>query len=101
MRPILFSVFSLPIYGYGVMLGLSVFVGCRLALHLAERDGLDAVAMRRCCLYTLAAALVGARLLFVATNPGQFPGLLDVLRVYEGGMVAYGGFLGGFFGSVI
>jgi phosphatidylglycerol:prolipoprotein diacylglycerol transferase len=83
------------------MLCLAVIVGRLLAVRLAERDGMDRELMGRCCAWTLAGALVGARLLYVVTNPGQFQRFGDAFRFWEGGMVAYGGFLGGFLGSLI
>jgi phosphatidylglycerol:prolipoprotein diacylglycerol transferase len=104
MRPILFSLpFGLPLYGYGAMLCLSVIVGRLLALRLAERAGMDAKQMSRCCAWTLAGACIGARLLFVVTNLDQFDRvdrIADVFRWWEGGIVAYGGFLGGLAGTI-
>src|SRR5512139_848240 len=59
----------LPIYSYGVMLGISLIVGWYLTLGLAERDGLPREMLANCYVITALAALLGARLLFVATNP--------------------------------
>ena len=101
MRPILFHLpFGLPLYAYGAMLCLSVIIGRLLAVRLAERAGMDARLMDRCCVWTLAAALIGARLLFVVTNLDQFDRLSNLFRWWDGGVVAYGGFLGGFLGAV-
>lgn len=97
MRAILLSLpFGLPLYAYGTMLCLSVVIGRILAVRIAERDGLDPKLMDRACVWALAGALVGTRLLFVATSPDQIDGILDVFRFWNGGLVAYGGFLGGF-----
>jgi len=102
MRPTLFTLpFGLPIYGYGAMLCLSVVVGRWLALRLAERDGLDPTLMNRACGWALGGALLGARLLYVVTNPGGFDSLTDVFAWWKGGVVAYGGFLGGFVATLI
>ncbi|WP_394835307.1 prolipoprotein diacylglyceryl transferase [Pendulispora rubella] len=97
---------NLPIYSYGVMLGLSLVVGWYLTLTLAERDGLPKETMANCYVFTAIAALVGARLLYVVTNLEEFEN--DTTHVFEfgkifalrsGGLVAYGGFIGGFLGS--
>ena len=102
MRPVLFYLpFGLPLYGYGAMLLLSVLVGRFLALRLAERAGMDPKLMDRCCLWTLAAALIGSRVLFVVTNLDQFHHVSEIFRLWDSGIVAYGGFLGGFVGTVI
>ena len=91
---------SLPIYSYGAMLCASLVVGWFLTLGLGARQGLPRELLANCYFLTAIAALVGSRLLYVLTNPSEFRDLLDVLAVRRGGLVAYGGFLGGFFGSV-
>src|SRR5271163_1524057 len=90
---------SLPIYAYGVMLGLSLVVGWYLTLPLAERDGLPRETMANCYVVTALCALAGSRLLYVATNQDEFQTLSDVFALRSGGLVAYGGFMGGFAGS--
>jgi phosphatidylglycerol---prolipoprotein diacylglyceryl transferase len=92
MRPILFYLpFGIPLYAYGLMLTLSVIGGRLLAIRLAARAGIDPKLADRCAVWTFAGAFVGARLLFVATNLDQF----DSVAWWKGGVVAYGGFLGG------
>src|SRR5215831_13370404 len=77
------------------MLCLSVVVGQWLALRLAARDGLDPSLMLRACAWALAGAIVGARLLYVVTNPTSFADLADVFAWWRGG------FLGGFLATLI
>jgi len=101
MRPVLFRLFGLPLYSYGVMLGLSLVVGWFLTLALCERDGLDRRTMGRCYVWTAAAAIAGARLLYVFTNLDRFDHLTDLVKLNQGGLVAYGGFLGGLVGSAL
>ncbi len=96
-----FNASNLPIYSYGVMLGLSLVVGWYLTLGLAERDGLPKEAMANCYVVTALTAIVGSRLLYVATNLEEFHSVVDVFKLRSGGLVAYGGFLGGFLGSVV
>jgi phosphatidylglycerol:prolipoprotein diacylglycerol transferase len=55
--------------------------------------------LANCYFVTAIAALIGARVLYVLTNLAEFHGFLDMLAVRRGGLVAYGGFLGGFAGS--
>lgn len=90
---------TLPLYSYGVMLGLSFIVGWYLTLGLAEREGLPREIMANCYVVTALSAVVASRLLFVVTNLESFESIGEVFEIRSGGMVAYGGFLGGFFGS--
>lgn len=96
-----FEAANLPIYSYGVMLGLSLVVGWYLTLALAERDGLPKETMANCYVITAIAAIVGARILYVVTNPDEFKQASDFFALRRGGLVAYGGFLGGLLGSWI
>lgn len=90
----------LPIYSYGVMLGLSLIVGWYLVLGLCERDGMNREQAGRLYVWTAVCSVIAARLLYVLTNLDRFDSVLDVFRVWEGGLVAYGGFIGGFLTGV-
>lgn len=90
---------TLPIYSYGVMLGLSFIVGWYLTLMLAEKDGLPKETMANCYVVTAIAALIGSRVLYVVTNLSEFDTLKDLFALRRGGLVAYGGFIGGYLGS--
>jgi len=48
---------------------------------------------------TAVCAVVMSRLLYILTNLGEFNSIADVFSMSSGGLVAYGGFLGGFLGS--
>ena len=101
MHPILLRLpGGVPIYSYGVMLGLSIVVGSFISRYFAEkRDGVDPALTGWLYATTIVSALFGARLLYVLTNLERFDGLADFIRLTDGGLVAYGGFLGGFLGS--
>ena len=98
-RGVEYKIDALPIYSYGVLLGTSLIVGWFLSLGLAQRDGLPRDTMANCYVITAIAALVGARLLYIVTNPSQFDTTADFFALRRGGLVAYGGFVGGFLGS--
>lgn len=108
--PWLGKVTSLPIYSYGVMLGLSIVVGWNLTLGLASRDFAKYArtpeqqddfreAMANCYVITALLAIAGAKVLYILTNLSEFHGFSDLFALGRGGLVAYGGFLGGFVGS--
>jgi phosphatidylglycerol---prolipoprotein diacylglyceryl transferase len=98
-RGVQFEAANLPIYSYGVMLGLSLVVGWYLSLTLADRDGLPKETMANCYVITAVAAIIGSRLLYIVTNLDEFKTFSDVFALRRGGLVAYGGFIGGFIGS--
>jgi phosphatidylglycerol:prolipoprotein diacylglycerol transferase len=83
------------------MLTVSVIVGRLIALRLAERVGIKWTVADRCATWTLLGAIVGSRLLYVATNLDQFDHVLDIFAWWKGGVVAYGGFLGGLAAALV
>jgi phosphatidylglycerol:prolipoprotein diacylglycerol transferase len=83
------------------MLTVSVIAGRLLAIRLAERAGIARNHADHCATWTLVGAIVGCRLLYVVTNPDQFDHLLDVFAVWQGGVVAYGGFVGGLVAAIL
>jgi phosphatidylglycerol:prolipoprotein diacylglycerol transferase len=92
---------SIPIHSYGVMLGLSLVVGWYLTLGLAEKDGMPKETMANCYVVTAISAVVMSRVLYFVTNPDEFKSFWELFALWRGGLVAYGGFLGGFLGSYV
>lgn len=104
MHPILFEIptpwGALPIYSYGVMLGTSMILAWYVVMWLGEREGWERETLANAFIVTAITAIVGARLLYVATNAQEFDSIGDLFALRRGGLVAYGGFLGGFFGAL-
>jgi phosphatidylglycerol:prolipoprotein diacylglycerol transferase len=93
------AVTRIPIYSYGVMLGLSLVVGWYLTLGLAKRDGLPPETMANNYVVTAVVAVLGSRVLYILTNLNEFDTFASMFAMRRGGLVAYGGFLGGLAGS--
>ncbi len=105
MDPILVRVpgINLPIQAYSGMLALSFLVGWYVVMRLGRQAGLERSFMAGAFTWTAVSAIVGSRVLYILANPSQFHGAsaLEWINIRNGGIVAYGGFLGGFLGSWI
>jgi phosphatidylglycerol:prolipoprotein diacylglycerol transferase len=88
-----------PIFSYGVMLGTSMVVGWFLALRLAKNDGIPNEQAGAIYMWTAVWSIIGARLLYVITEWQEFANPLDAFLLNKGGLVAYGGMIGGFLAS--
>lgn len=86
-----------PIYAYGVMLGTSLFVGWFLAMRLAKQDNIDQQDAGNIYMWTAIWSIIGARVLWFLTTPGI--SLSELPKINQGGLVAYGGMIGGFLAS--
>ena len=88
----------LPIYAYGVMLGTSLIVGWFVAMRLAREDGIPEQDAATIYMWTAVWSIIGSRLLWFITDPAP-KSFLDLLMVWQGGLVAYGGMIAGFLAS--
>lgn len=96
MRPVLFEIplVNFPIHSYGVMLGISFLLGWSICLRLAEKAGIDRLLGSRALFWTLVFSIVGARIMYFVAQPDRFS-FIDLFKIWEGGLVAYGGMIGG------
>ncbi|MEO5767038.1 MAG: prolipoprotein diacylglyceryl transferase [Polyangia bacterium] len=89
-----------PIYAYGVMLGTSMIVGWFLAMRHAKQDQMSTEAAGAIYMWSAVYSIIGARLLYVITNLSFFTrDPMEIIRVNNGGLVAYGGMIGGLLAS--
>lgn len=106
MRQVLFYVpFSLlgfqdvPVYGYGMMLFLAYVLCSWLAGRLAKREKIDPNLLTDLALWLFGSGILGARLVFVFTEPDRFRNdWLRFFKLWDGGLVFYGSVLGGLVG---
>jgi phosphatidylglycerol:prolipoprotein diacylglycerol transferase len=88
----------LPIYAYGVMLGTSLIVGWFVAMKLAKQDGIPEREAGTIYMWTAVWSIIGSRVLWFVTDPSP-KGALELFKVWQGGLVAYGGMIAGFLAS--
>lgn len=97
MYPVLFKVPLLgwEIYSFGVLLALSLLVAWLLVHWLAGNEGFPRETVGDAFVITALGGVLGARLHYVLTNIEDFANPIEILRVSEGGLTAYGGLIGG------
>jgi phosphatidylglycerol:prolipoprotein diacylglycerol transferase len=77
------------------MIALGFFLGIVLAMRTARRLGEDPEKIMDLSFYILVAAIVGSRLFYVMTAWDTFAdNPLEILKIWKGGLVFYGGFIG-------
>ena len=96
MIPILFKIGPFTVYTYGVLIALGLFVALQYLLALTRKHGIDDGKIMDVVLVALLSGFAGARLTYVLFNLRDYLGHpLDVLKIWQGGLVFYGGFLSG------
>lgn len=96
MRPILFQIGPIPVHSYGLMLVIGFFVGIWNACREAERRGYKPELILDMALPLLLVSVIACRLLYVILNLDDFHSLIQVVRVWDGGLSFHGAFIGGF-----
>jgi phosphatidylglycerol:prolipoprotein diacylglycerol transferase len=102
MHPVLFQIFGFSVPSYGFLLALSFLVGAGLAAWRANRAGLNAEAILDLAILIILGASAGSRIYYVVLHWEEFQGdwigaliPLPGSGQSAGGLVFYGGFLGG------
>ena len=102
MSSVCFYIFGRPIYWYGVMIA-AAFLACitHLAL-LGRREGRPYAFVSDFGFWVMVSGIIGARSAYVLANLNYFiqdPAL--IIRVDQGGLIYYGGFIGAALAAVI
>ncbi len=101
--PIPFTDAVLPIQPFGVLVAIGVILGMKLAEIRARRLGIRPHVVSDAIIHMLVGGFLGARLLnwlfyfpeAIAEDPMQ------ILRIWEGGLSSYGGFVGAIAGTAL
>ncbi|MFG0265259.1 MAG: prolipoprotein diacylglyceryl transferase [Rhodopirellula sp. JB055] len=98
---------GVAVRGYGMFLMLAAIASVGLAAWRAERAGLGADSILQLAPWTFIGGLLGARIFYVTQyfhdflRPTWTETLMSMAALNQGGLVVYGGFIGGFIASMI
>ena len=98
---IAFSIGSIEVRWYGIILTLGILAGVMYALYRARHEGVSTDDVLDFAIWTVLIAIVGARAYFVlttlknASGEWNYHSFLDVIAIWEGGIAIYGAIIGG------
>jgi len=93
MYPILFSIGPLTLRSYGLMVALGFALSIYLAWREAQREGVDSEKFLDMALWVVISGIIGARILYVVVSWQEFVNNpLAIFKIWQGGLVFYGGF---------
>jgi len=96
LYPELLTIGPLTIHTYGVFYALGILTAIFLAEYLYQKNGGKAGTFQDMGFFVVIGILVGARALFILVNLEYFLKTpLDVFKIWNGGLVFYGGLIGG------
>lgn len=97
----IFELGPLKLHSYGFMLAVAFLVGIWLASREAKRLGENPDDVQNLAFWILLSSIVGSRLFHVIVFWDQMDSIWEPFKIWEGGLVYYGGFLGAVLASII
>lgn len=95
MYPELFRIGQLTIYTHGVLAVLGIILGSFFIFILAKNAKLNTAFLFDNIIYSVLVGVIGARITYFFLYRDQFKSLSEILYLWQGGMVSYGGFIPG------
>lgn len=97
----LFHVGSLTIYTYGFFVMLAVLAASVMIYLLAQKAKLQKTVIFDLVIYTLLFGIIGARITYYILYPDQFSSFWEIFKIWQGGLVSWGGFVLGIAAAVL
>lgn len=101
MRPIIFSIFNRPIYGYGTMIAVGIIAALLLLSHRAKKKGYDEDSIFNMAILAVVLGVLGGKVLYIITELKSIIESPSQLMDFGNGFVVYGSILGGILGVII
>ena len=96
MHPTLLKIGFLEIHTYGVFVALGFFAAFKLLLFYGKKSDFSLTLIETLTFLVFIFSLLGARLFYVLISWQEFAGNpSDIFKIWQGGLVFWGGFLGG------
>ncbi|MBU8910431.1 MAG: prolipoprotein diacylglyceryl transferase [Desulfobacterales bacterium] len=102
MHPVLFHIGSVKLYTYGLFVALGFMTAIWVSKKNATSHGISSQTITDIFFVILISALLGSRLLYVLINFDFYKSnLLDIFKIWNGGLVFFGGFIAAVAATVI
>ncbi len=102
VHPTLLKFQGIELHTYGLLLAIAFLLGIQLFVARSRARGLPEEPMHTLALWLLLLAIAGGRALFVLTHWSDYaPDPLAIFRLWEGGLMLYGGYILAIAGGIV
>lgn len=101
MRKVLFELFGIKVYSYGLMIAIGIILAGIMFIKRAKRDKYDEDHLFNALIITVISGVVGAKLLYIIVEIKSIISNPSMLKNIGSGFVVYGGIIGGILGLLI
>ena len=96
MNPVLFTIYGFEIRWYSVLMLLGMIIAIIMVIREAKRFNIPKDFSFNLAFWTIIFGLIGARLYYCIFNFSLYKdNLIDILKVWEGGLAIHGGIIAG------
>ena len=97
-----FAIFGWDIHWYGIIIATGFIIAVLVANHLAKREGLGKDIITDVVLWCFPVSVICARAYYVIFNFSRYKNnLLDIFKIWNGGIAIYGAIIGAVFTAYI
>lgn len=102
MRPVLIQIGEFAIPSYGIMLVISFLCAILFVKKAAKKFNISPTIIENLAFYLMLGVIIGGRIFYVIFHWPQYENdILGIIRIWEGGMMFFGGFIGGFLAGML
>lgn len=95
MNPVLFKIGNVTFYTHGFFMVIALLAAGWLIHYLAKRKNRNTEAVFDLVVFSLLFGIIAARITYFLAYQDQFSSWVEIFKIWQGGLVSWGGFLAG------
>lgn len=96
MNPILLNLGFIQIRWYSVLILLGFVIGYFLVISRCKKKGIPISIISDMCFYLVIVCILGARAYYCLFKLNEYESIIDMFKIWEGGLAIHGGIIAGF-----
>jgi len=101
MKPVLFEIWGIRVYGYGTMIAIGIIAAVMLFSSRAKKKGYEEEKILDMSIWAIALGVIGGKLLYIITEIKNIVANPISLKELGMGFVVYGSIIGGVLGAYL
>lgn len=95
MDKIMFTIGGVAIHWYSALIVVGAFIAMIMIIKEGKRYGVSSDFLFNMCFWTIIMGIIGARVYYVLFNLEYYTNIVDVFKIWEGGLAIHGGLIAG------
>ena len=95
MNPVLLDLGFFEIRWYSVLILTAFIIGYFLVINRCKKENIDVSVISDMCFYLIIVCILGARLYYCLFRYYDYTNIIDIFKIWEGGLAIHGGIIAG------